>query len=97
VVDPNRRRQGIGSALTRARLEWVFERADSVFYVVNATNRASIDLHAKQGFEEVTRDFDLPGVTFVGGHGVLCRAWAPGAGPRAEIIQFPGRWVGSGR
>ncbi len=93
VVDPNRRRQGIGSALTRARMDWVFDRAESIYYVVNATNQASIDLHSKQGFEEVTSDFFFPGVTFVGGHGVLCRAWAPGAGPVAEIIQFPGVWA----
>ena len=94
VVDPNRRRRGIGSMLTRARLGWVFDRAECVYYLVNATNKASIDLHSKQGFVEVTRDFDFPGVTFVGGQGVLCVAWAPGAGPVAEVIEFRSRRAG---
>ncbi len=40
----------------------------------NARNRASIALHAAFGFEEVTRDFEVPGVTFEGGVGVLFRA-----------------------
>lgn len=94
VVDPGRRRRGIGSKLTHARMAWVFERADSIYYVVNATNKASIDLHSKQGFLEVTRDFEFPGVTFVGGQGVLCRAWAPGAGSIADVIVLGRPWHG---
>lgn len=74
AVDPSARRQGIGRALTRARCAWVLERADHVYYVVNAANRASQDLHATLGFVEVTRDFEVPGLTFTGAEGILCRA-----------------------
>jgi ribosomal protein S18 acetylase RimI-like enzyme len=76
IVDAARRRAGIGEALTRARIEWTLARADAVWYFANATNRASLDLHARLGFEEVTRDFEVPGVTFDGGVGVLARATA---------------------
>ena len=44
------------------------------WFVVNADNRASIDLHAPLGFREATRDFVQPGVTFSGrGQGILFR------------------------
>lgn len=72
VVDPWRRR-GVGRALTRVRLEFLRPRAQEVFFVVNARNRASIDLHAAFGFEELTRDFEAPGVSFTGGVGILFR------------------------
>jgi ribosomal protein S18 acetylase RimI-like enzyme len=71
LVAPALRRHGIGLALTHARIEWVFERADRVWYFANARNAASIALHARAGFEEVTRRFEVPGVTFEGGEGVL--------------------------
>jgi ribosomal protein S18 acetylase RimI-like enzyme len=76
VVDPAARRAGVGEALTRARAEWTLARADAAWYFANARNRASLDLHARLGFEEVTRAFDLAGVTFEGGEGVLCRVTA---------------------
>lgn len=87
AVDPSVRRQGIGRALTRARCAWVLERADSVYYVVNAANRASQDLHAGLGFTEVTRDFDVPGLTFTGAEGILCRA----DGCLAEVVDLDAR------
>jgi ribosomal protein S18 acetylase RimI-like enzyme len=68
------RRQGIGSALTRARLEWISARSDEAWYFSNARNVASLALHERLGFVEVTRDFVFPGVGFTGGVGVLCRA-----------------------
>jgi ribosomal protein S18 acetylase RimI-like enzyme len=74
LVDPGWRRRGVGLALTRARMAWAFERAGEVWFFANARNRASLDLHARLGFVEVTRDFAFPGVTFDGGVGVLCRA-----------------------
>ena len=50
-------------------------RARAAWFVVNADNRASIDLHAAFGFREVTRDFVQKGVTFSGrGIGILYRA-----------------------
>jgi ribosomal protein S18 acetylase RimI-like enzyme len=76
IVDSARRRAGVGEALTRARMEWTLTRAEAVWYFANASNQASLDLHARLGFEEVTRDFEVPGVSFEGGVGVLARATA---------------------
>lgn len=73
LVAPQWRRCGAGAALTQARLAWVAERAEAVWYFANANNAASLALHAAIGFEEVTRDFSFPGVSFEGGIGVLCR------------------------
>lgn len=73
VVAPPHRRRGVGRALTEARLAWIAERADAAWYFANPRNRATIDLHARLGFVEVTRDFRFPGVTFYGGTGVLFR------------------------
>ena len=75
IVEPAHRRVGIGRELTRWRLAWLRERgAAEAWFVVNADNRASIDLHAALGFHEVTRDFVQPGVTFSGrGEGILFR------------------------
>lgn len=76
VVDPRFRRRGLGRALTQARCAWVWERNETIYYVANSRNAASIDLHRELGFFEVARDFHLPGVTFSEpGEGVLfaCR------------------------
>ena len=77
VVAKAYRRRGIGTSLTRRRIDWIAaERgAREVFYFVNSLNRASIDLHTPFGFVEVRRDFRFPGATFSGGGtGVLFRA-----------------------
>ncbi len=55
LVDPAWRRGGIARGLTRARLRWVFARADEVFYVTGADNVASLQLHAALGFQEMKR------------------------------------------
>ena len=74
VVDPEHRRRGIGLALTERRLAWLRERTDHAYYFANAENRATIDLHGKLGFVEVTREFSFPGVSFSGaGVGILFR------------------------
>lgn len=91
VVDPSVRRRGIGRMLTRARIDCVLERANEVFYVVAASNRASRDLHAALGFEELTRDFVLPGVVFGSGDGILCRLRRR---PEAEVIDLASRRPG---
>jgi len=65
------RRRGIGLTLTHARLSWIFKRSDTAWYFSNARNDASLSLHAKLGFTEVTRDFSYPNVSFQGGIGVL--------------------------
>lgn len=73
IVIPELRGHGIGHALTLARLRWVAERADEVFYFVNALNQVSIALHDQFGFVEVTREFYYPRVSFTGGEGILFR------------------------
>lgn len=73
LVAPDRRGWGAGAALTRARVGWVAERADEVWCYANARNAVSLALHAAIGFEEVTRDFSVPGVSFEGGVGMLGR------------------------
>jgi ribosomal protein S18 acetylase RimI-like enzyme len=74
IVREEWRRHGIGLELTRQRLDWIRRRADEAFYFANARNRASIDLHARLGFVEVTREFTFPGSSFDGGVGILFRA-----------------------
>lgn len=74
IVAPALRRQGIAAELTLCRLEWIAARAAEAFYFANARNRVSIDLHARFGFTELTRDFVFPGVSFTGGVGILFRA-----------------------
>lgn len=55
LVEPAWRRRGIATALTRARLRWVFARANEAFYVTGADNIASLHLHAALGFQELKR------------------------------------------
>jgi aminoglycoside 6'-N-acetyltransferase I len=77
TVLPDSRRQGIATALSCARLQWIWERADRAWYVVNARNEASLALHRKWGFREVARAPAFHSVTFDGGEGVLLRAARP--------------------
>jgi ribosomal protein S18 acetylase RimI-like enzyme len=79
VVHPEHRRVGVGAALTRARIDWIGERADEVWYFANARNVASIALHESFGFEEITRSFSYPRVDFDGGEGILFRLPLPSA------------------
>ena len=74
TVDPDARRRGVGSALTRARTDWVAERAGFVCCVVNATNVASLALQERAGFREVARAASFHSIRFTGGSGVLLRA-----------------------
>jgi ribosomal protein S18 acetylase RimI-like enzyme len=73
VVDPADRRRGLGHALTEARLQWIAARSPCAYYFANALNRVTIDLHARFGFVEVTRDFWFPKAEFRGGVGILFR------------------------
>ncbi|MFM9432768.1 GNAT family N-acetyltransferase [Arthrobacter sp. MP_2.3] len=63
VVAPGFRRQGIGSALTRARKEWVWSRASTVYYFANEHNTASIRMHEALGFRPLARFAEIHGVT----------------------------------
>lgn len=73
-VHPDARRSGLGTALTRARLDWINGRAREAWFFANAQNHASIDLHRRLGFVEVTRSFSFPDLVFEGDEGVLFRA-----------------------
>ncbi|BEP12434.1 hypothetical protein acdb102_07450 [Acidothermaceae bacterium B102] len=77
VIAEGWRRRGIAAALTQARVQWAWARADVVWYFASADNRASLDLHSRLGFREVTRHFTYPGLTFTGGVGVLSRCDRP--------------------
>ncbi len=74
AVHPGARRLGGGMLLTQARLDWIAERTDRAFYFTNARNAASLALHARWGFVELTRAAELRGVPFDGGVGVLLAA-----------------------
>lgn len=50
VVTPTFRRQGAGSALTRARLRWIWARSSTAYYFTNEYNTASISMHEALGF-----------------------------------------------
>jgi ribosomal protein S18 acetylase RimI-like enzyme len=82
VVSPEFRRRGIGERLTLARLYWIAARADKAFYVANAQNMVTIELHARVGFKEITREFTFPGIEFQGGEGVLFAADLTDHGPQ---------------
>ena len=74
IVTAEFRRRGIGTELTRHRLNWISQRADVAYFFANSINRPSIDLHRRFGFEEIRRPFKFPNVTFSGaGVGVLFR------------------------
>ena len=79
VVTPTHRRQGIAARLTRARLDWIAARAERAYYFTNERNRASVDLHARFGFQELVRGLQVPGLTFVGGVGLLFGVDLPAA------------------
>lgn len=66
VVDPSRRRCGVGRGLTATRLNWLRGRTDRVWYVVSGRNRAMIDLHASFGFVRVAGRITFPGTAFTG-------------------------------
>ncbi len=63
VVGPEFRRRGVGSALTRARLEWIWSRASTAHYFANEHNTASIRMHEALGFQAVGRFQEIRGVT----------------------------------
>jgi ribosomal protein S18 acetylase RimI-like enzyme len=73
-VLPEKRGAGTGTALTRARLDWIGARAADAWFFADARNTASIELHRRLGCEEVTRRFSFPGLAFEGGgEGILSR------------------------
>ncbi|MDJ0974401.1 MAG: GNAT family N-acetyltransferase [Planctomycetota bacterium] len=73
VVDPAWRRRGVASALGRARLAWIAERADAAYCFTNRANRAAIDLHRSLGFEPVELTFAHERAELEAGEGQLFR------------------------
>jgi ribosomal protein S18 acetylase RimI-like enzyme len=63
VVGPAWRRRGIGEALTTARMAWVAERADRVYYFTAHENRVSQELHQRLGFVPLPGTWVPPGGT----------------------------------
>ena len=74
IIAPDWRRQGIGELLTLDRMRWTASRADTIWYFANVANGATLDLHQRLGFEEVTRDFTFPNAPLQPGTGVLLKA-----------------------
>lgn len=77
TVVPALRRRRVATALTDARLDWIWQRADCAWYVVNADNFSSIALHSKWGFVEVARAPKFHTTEFSGGVGLLMKAVRP--------------------
>ncbi|MGO4856852.1 GNAT family N-acetyltransferase [Arthrobacter sp. 2MCAF14] len=63
VVAPGFRRRRVGSALTLARLEWIWSRTSVAHYFANEHNTASIRMHDALGFQPVARFSEIRGVT----------------------------------
>jgi aminoglycoside 6'-N-acetyltransferase I len=63
MVRPTRRRQGVASALTHARLECIWSQADYAYYFTNEHNIASIRLLETFGFRARGSYCSLHGVT----------------------------------
>lgn len=63
MVAPGFRRRGVGSALTRARLEWIWSGASIAYYFTNEHNTASIRMHETFNFRPVARFPEIRGVT----------------------------------
>ncbi|WP_417221398.1 GNAT family N-acetyltransferase [Arthrobacter sp.] len=77
TVDPAWRRRGIGTKLTRIRLHWIWGRTPDAWYVVNATNTASIAMHRDFGFTEIARATAFHTTGFEDGNGLLMHAQRP--------------------
>lgn len=71
IVGPAWRRRGVGAELTRARLEWIWQRAERAFYFANEHNTASIELHRTMGFEPIATAPTFHGVSADNGQSQL--------------------------
>ncbi len=78
-VLPAYRRHGVGTELTRARLRWIAERVGEAFYFTEEENHASIALHERFGFREVSRAVEYPGALSAASGRVLYRVELSGS------------------
>jgi len=70
TVAAHHRRQGLGQLLTHARMTRLALVTSEVFYLAEVTNKATLDMHQRLGFE-VLRPVFVPGRV---GSLLLCRA-----------------------
>lgn len=75
-VAPGHRRRGVGTVLTDARLDWIWQRSADAWYVVNVQNQASIEIHHRWNFVEVARGPRFHTTAFTG-TGLLMHAQRP--------------------
>lgn len=61
TVDPAHRRRGIGAALTQARMAWAQQVTDTLYYIAEPENQATLRLHERFGFVIETDAAPLPG------------------------------------
>lgn len=71
VVTPEYRRRGMGTALTKKRLDWIWSVSQTAYYFANGHNTASIRMHERFGFRELGRFSSIRGVTADGGRSKL--------------------------
>lgn len=71
MVKPSHRRQGVASALTDARLQWIWSYVDHAYYFANEHNVASIRLHETFGFRALGSFLTIHGVTADNGESKL--------------------------
>lgn len=71
TVVPGWRRRLVADRMLALELRHVDRLDEPTWSVVNATNHASLALHARHGFTEVRRGPSFAGITFTGGVGVL--------------------------
>jgi ribosomal protein S18 acetylase RimI-like enzyme len=61
TVHPDYRRQGVGAALTRTRLDRLRSKTDVVYYAAEPENIATLELHSRFGFSSTGRLMNIPG------------------------------------
>lgn len=61
TVDPDYRRLGVGTALTRVRLERLQGKTDVVYYAAESDNIATLELHSLFGFSPTGQVVNVPG------------------------------------
>lgn len=85
-VHPAYYRRGLGTRLSIDRLEWIWRRESTAYYIANQRNAASRELHQLLGFAEVICAPRLHGLEFDGGVGVLYRATRPEGPPARSTV-----------
>jgi len=64
IINQKYRRLGVGTKLTKVRIEEVKKNTKKVYYFADSKNKTSIVFHEKLGFEFLTNQFSYPGCSF---------------------------------